>query len=139
MCIELGYPDPVAERALLAGEDRRAMIADMVPVLDGSGFREWQHAAARVHISGALLDYIQALVAYTRVSPHFRSGLSPRAALALVHCARSWAFLEGRDMVLPEDVQAVLPEVAVHRLKPAGEKSMGRQFLVEALMSVPLP
>jgi MoxR-like ATPase len=70
----------------------------------------------RVHVSPALLDYVQALVRHTRESPDFANGLSPRAALALVHAARAWALIADRKHVLPEDVQAVLPSVVTHRL-----------------------
>jgi MoxR-like ATPase len=75
------------------------------------------------------------LVDFTRTSPRFDTGLSPRAALALVHGARAWAYLQGRDLVLPEDVQAVMDEVAGHRLRLEG----GRQSLQALLLSVPIP
>src|SRR5258708_26136063 len=80
---------------------------------------ELQSAVQRIHVAPALLDYVQAIVEYTRRSPEYVAGLSPRAALALVHSARAWAMLEGRDKGIPEDVQAILPGVAVHRLRPA--------------------
>jgi MoxR-like ATPase len=71
-----------------------------------------------VHAAGPLLDYIQELVEHSRRAPEYTSGLSPRAALALLHAARAWALIEGRDKVVPEDVQVVLPGVAGHRLRP---------------------
>jgi MoxR-like ATPase len=121
MRIELGYPDRDAERALLAGTDRRDLLAALEPCMTPAELVEMQSIAQRVHVAPALLDYVQAIVEYTRRTPDYAAGLSPRAALALVHGARAWAFLEGRDKVIPEDVQAVLPGVATHRLRPAQE------------------
>ena len=82
---------------------------------------ELQHQVDGVHVSDALLDYLQALLEFTRQSPQYRNGLSPRAGLALLQSARAWAFLSGRDLVLPEDVQTVLPAVVNHRLHPGDE------------------
>ena len=119
MRIELGYPDRDAERALLQGVERRDLIIALDPCLEPGELMELQGNVRSVHASPALLDYIQALVEHTRRSPQYTNGLSPRAALALLHASRAWALLEGRDKVLPEDVQAVLPGVAGHRLRPA--------------------
>ncbi|MDP3332880.1 MAG: AAA family ATPase, partial [Methylococcaceae bacterium] len=69
-----------------------------------------------VHVSDALLDYLQAILQHTRQSAHFNAGLSPRAGLSLKQCAQAWAMLAGRDHVIPEDIQAILPSVAGHRL-----------------------
>ena len=121
MRIELGYPDEAAERLLLAGNDRRTLLSGIEPVMTPGDLLQLQAQVDRVHTSDAILDYLQALLGFSRRSPHWRSGLSPRAGLALLHCARAWAFLEGRDMVLPEDVQIVLPAVAAHRLQPVDE------------------
>ncbi|MEW6133319.1 MAG: AAA family ATPase [Pseudomonadota bacterium] len=121
MRVALGYPDAQAERMLLAGEDRREMISHMQPLLDPASLIAAQQKAAGVFVAEALLDYVQALIARSR-SGRFGTGLSPRAGLALVHASRAWAFLAGRAQVVPEDVQAVLPAVAGHRLRgPAGE------------------
>jgi len=142
MRIELGYPDHAAERALLAGADRREMATRLSPCLDGIELLALQESARAVHVAAALLDYIQALVAHTRSSPQWQSGLSPRAALALVAAARAWALLEGRDHALPEDVQAVLPGVAIHRLRPSGETSarMSADDVAARLIeAVPIP
>ena len=118
MRIELGYPDRDAERALLQGVERRDLIGALDSSLAPGELMELQGNVRAVHASPALLDYIQALVDHTRRSPEYMTGLSPRAALALLHASRAWALLEGRDKVLPEDVQAVLPGVAGHRLRP---------------------
>jgi MoxR-like ATPase len=118
MRIELGYPDREAERALLQGADRRDMTSALAPCLSPGELMEAQRAVRNVHVAPALLDYVQALIEQSRRSPDYANGLSPRAALGLVACARAWALLEGRDKVLPEDVQAVLPGIAGHRLRP---------------------
>jgi MoxR-like ATPase len=85
------------------------------------------------------LDYVQAIVEHTRRSPEYVTGLSPRAALALVHCARAWAMLEGRDKVIPEDVQAILPGVATHRLRPAHDSARRVDVGAQLLSAVPIP
>ena len=141
MRIELGYPDPQAERALLQGKDRRELLAALQPCIDPAQLEALQQAAAAVFVSEALFDYIQALLAFTRRSPRFHTGLSPRAALALLHSAQAWALTEGRNIVLPEDVQAVLPAVTGHRLRPGSEFSgESRESLTDHLLaSVPIP
>ena len=119
MRIELGYPDRAAERELLQGVERRDLIASVEPCLQPGELAELQNLVGTVYASPALIDYIQALTEHTRRSPAYACGLSPRAALALLHGARAWALIAGRDKVLPEDVQAILPGVAGHRLRPA--------------------
>ncbi len=145
MAIELGYPDPAAERELLSGGDRRARIADSPPVADAATLAEWQREAAGIHVAPALLDYVQALLAATRGhstqggngDAGARRGLSPRAGLMLIAASRAWALLAGRPMVLPEDVQAVFPSVAGHRLA-AGTRA-GAVQAQTLLRAVPLP
>jgi len=141
MRIELGYPDARAERALLQGKERRELLAGLQPCLQPQELEALQQAASAVFASDALLDYIQALLAFTRHSPRYINGLSPRAALALLHAARAWALIAGRDAVLPEDVQAVLPAVAGHRLHPSGEFSgeSGDALIAHLLAAVPIP
>ena len=124
--LELGYPDRAAERALLEGGGRREALPDLAAALTPDQIVPLQTAAAATHVSPALLDYVQALVEATRNSPRFIHGLSPRAALALLAVARAWAFLAGRNMVVPEDVQAVLPSVACHRLQLADSAGHAR-------------
>lgn len=128
MRIELGYPDAEAERALLNGSDRRQLLENLKPQSDPDELLRLQLEVQQVHASPALLDYLQALINYTRRAPEFTHGLSPRAGLALLQGARAWAYLEGRNHLLPEDVQAVLPAVVAHRLvsaagDPAGNSS----------------
>lgn len=130
MRIELGYPDRNAERALLMGEDRRLLLERQTPVLQPEDLLALQQAAQSVTVSEKLIDYVQALLASSRQSPEFSAGLSPRAGLGLIAAARAWALTDGRDHVLPEDVQAVFPHVAGHRLRLAGE---GRTAPAEAI------
>ncbi len=139
MRIGLGYPDHNAERALLSGADRRDLLAGLDACMAPGELVELQGNAQRVHVAPALLDYVQAIVEYTRRSPEFAVGLSPRAALALVHCARAWALIEGRDKVIPEDVQAVLPGVAGHRLPPAHDAARRVDAAALLLAAVPIP
>jgi len=139
MRLELGYPDRDAERALLAGADRREMLAALAPCLTPPELVALQAEAARVHVAPALLDYVQALIEYTRRSADYVAGLSPRAALALVHSARAWAYIEGRDKVIPEDVQAVLPGVAAHRLRPAHDANRRIDIGAQLIAAVPIP
>jgi MoxR-like ATPase len=119
MRIELGYPDARSERSLLQNSGGRGHYAELRPCVDATQLLVLQEQVELVHVSDPLLDELQALLDYTRKSPHYANGLSPRAGLALKQCAQAWALMEGRDYVIPEDVQAVLPGVALHRLQLA--------------------
>jgi len=139
--IELGYPDPAAERELLAGADRHQLVTDLVPRITPQRLIELQDTVRAVHASPALIDYVQTLAAYTRAAPRWQEGLSPRACLALLAVARAWALLDGRDHVLPEDVQAVLQGVIAHRLRPTDDTARSDAETVAAALieAVPLP
>lgn len=141
MRIELGYPDRAAERELLQGADRRRLLADLTPCVRAEELLRMQQQVDEVHVSAALLDYIQALVQYTRDGATYQTGLSPRAGLALLAAARAWAFVEGRAMTLPEDVQATLPGVAGHRLRPLGDsvRADPAALVQQLITAVPLP
>jgi len=139
MSIEIGYPDAAAERELLLSGDRRGRISALPALSDALTLSSWQREAAAVHVAPALLDYVQALLAASRgtgASGHAR-GLSPRAGLLLLSASRAWALLAGRPMVLPEDVQAVFPSVAAHRL--AGSARAGAPQAQALLQAVPVP
>ncbi len=114
MRLELGIPDRAAERAMLLGVERRELLREVKPVLGAESLRDIQKSVREVHASAALLDYLQDLLGASR--DRHRTGLSPRAGLALLHAAQAWALMQGREMVLPEDVQAVSPAVMGHRL-----------------------
>jgi len=141
MRIQLGYPDNEAERALLQGQDRRDLLAEIKPCMNVKDLVELQHRARQIHTSSALLDYVQALVNHTRRAPDYVNGLSPRAALALLHAARTWALMDGRGHVVPEDVQAVLPGVVSHRLSAAGEvnRANGEDVAERLIRQVAIP
>jgi len=148
VAIELGYPDAQSERELLAGGDRRSKLPDVVPQADPATLAAWQREAAAIHVAPALLDYVQALLAASRGhlpgqsagasgEAGSRRGLSPRAGLMLLAASRAWALLEGRAMVVPEDVQAVFAAVAGHRL--AGGARAGALQAQALLRAVALP
>ena len=138
MRVSLGYPPASQERLLLAGQDARALLDAMPPVLSPAELLQLQQQAATLHVAAPLLDYVQALLAWTRDSGRAGPGLSPRAGVGLLRAARAWALLHSRDAVLPEDVQAVLPAIAAHRL--AGRDGGSQAQLAQALLAaVPVP
>ncbi|HSQ81689.1 MAG TPA: AAA family ATPase [Casimicrobiaceae bacterium] len=148
LAIELGYPDAGAERELLAGGDRRARLDDLAAAADAATLAQWQREAASIHVAPALLDYVQALLAASRghlagtsagagEDSAARRGLSPRAGLMLLAAARAYALIGGRPMVVPEDVQAVFPAVAGHRL--AGGARAGSFQAQGLIRAVALP
>ena len=139
MRIDMGYPDRRAERELLKGRDRRALLDDLPAVLDGARLLALQERVVQVRAAEALLDYVQDLITASRRSPRFTHVLSPRAGLALLAAARAWALLDGRDLVLPEDVQAVAGPVMAHRLQPAEARTDASALIDELIRSVPIP
>ncbi|ABR89758.1 methanol dehydrogenase regulator [Janthinobacterium sp. Marseille] len=137
MCLSLGYPDAASERALLMGEDRRTLLKALPMAMQATDLMAAQAELKNIHVSSALIDYIQALAAASRQNGMFVEGLSPRATIALLQAARAWAALEGRNHVIPEDVQAVLVPVTAHRLrsvKAGSASALGSRDLVLQLM-----
>lgn len=139
MRIELGVPDRTSERAMLLGMDRRYMLKELKPVFAPDTLLEIQQNVRKVHASAALLDYLQDLLDASR--QRHSTGLSPRAGLALLHASQAWALMHGRDMVLPEDIQAVGVAVMGHRLGHDIEQSgqSGRTLAETLLRTVPVP
>jgi MoxR-like ATPase len=135
MQIELGYPAPSEERQLLAN------VEQLQPVLSLEALLRLQDQVAQVHVSEALLDYVQALIAYTRESGEFAAGLSPRAGIALVRAAQAWALMAGHGGIHPEDIQAVFGSIAAHRLQSANGRSLesDRDVGAAVLANVPVP
>ena len=123
MRIELGYPTEKAERELLEGGNRFGLIAELETQVQADQLENMQQKVMEIFVSPAVLDYIQALIRYTRESTDFYCGLSPRAGIALLTAAKAWAFMDGRKAVLPDDVQLVLPAVAGHRLRSGSTDS----------------
>ncbi len=141
MRIQLGYPDATAERGLLAGVERREIVSKLAPQMSSAELLTLQQQVKQVFTSPALLDYVQAIVRHTRESARFVHGLSPRAGLSLLGAARAWALLDGRNAVVPEDVQAVLPGVASHRLQSVQEglRQDGDKLARELIEAVAIP
>ena len=131
--LHLGYPEAAAEREMLAGADRRDLIAHSMPRLSGEDVIALRAAVGRVHASEALVTYVQALLQESRRHPGVQVGLSPRAGLGLLRGARALALLAGRDHALPEDVQALFAAVAAHRLVPESEAEH-RDGLAEGIL-----
>lgn len=123
MRIELGYPDHQAERQLLTGQNRHSLCESLPVQLPPEKLQQIQQAVTQVHVSSALLDYCQGIINFTRESSEYHCGLSPRAGLALLTAAKAWAFMDRRDAVIPEDLQAVLAAVAGHRLRAGNSQS----------------
>jgi MoxR-like ATPase len=119
MRIHLGYPPLEAEKTMLLGGQGAVSAKDIDTVIGPADLAQLQSQVARVHLSEAVVDYILRLVHFTRQRGHFLCGMSPRGSAALARSAQAWALIDGRDFVLPEDVQAVLPAVLDHRVHPS--------------------
>ncbi len=140
MRISLGYPDRAAERELLRGADRRDMVDNLQAVLMPHELLELQQHVSQVHAAEPLLNYLQDLMAATRSGRWFLQGLSPRAGIAVMRAAKAQAFLNQRDYVAPDDIAAVLPQTAAHRLIPVSDAGRGSLEQVRAMVAaVPLP
>ncbi len=129
--IRLGYPERADEARLLEVGETKAYLPGLEPVLNAEEILDIQRRVAKAHVSPALSAYVLDLLELTRAPGLFVVGLSPRAGLGLIQAAKAWAMLDGRDFVLPEDVQAMLPWVAGHRLRSARD---GRELSHESLM-----
>ena len=141
MRVTLGYPDSAHERELLRSGERREMLPRIPPALNPEAVTRLQHHVREVHVSDALLDYAQALIARTRDRQDLKIGLSPRAGQGLIRAAQAWSFISGRSAVLPEDVQAVIPSVVAHRLERRDPSvgGDGTALANELVRSVPVP
>ncbi len=139
LTVTLGYPDPAAERELLLGGDRRERARDLPAALTPATLLAAQREVAAIHASPALVDYLQAILRSSREHRGFQAGLSPRAALGLMNAARAWAWLAGRASVLPEDVQAVFPPLAAHRLVSRASGEPDPEAVAALLRATPIP
>ena len=135
----IGYPDPAAERDLLEAEDRAKLLDRTTQMLTPDEIRALREDCDAIHVSGSLLDYVQALLAESRDERWFEAGLSPRAGLALLAASKAHAFLESRDFVAPEDVKAIFPALTRHRLSPSGFSQDPENQVKELLDQVPIP
>ncbi len=141
MRVTLGYPDATHERELLRDGERRDLLQELEPALDAAAVIRAQRTVRQLHVADALLDYVQALVRRTRERSDLKLGLSPRAAQGLLRAAQAWSYVQGRRVVLPEDVQAVFPAVVAHRLEPRDPSALpDRERLArEIIEAVPVP
>jgi MoxR-like ATPase len=141
MRVTLGYPNAEAERELLKGRDRRAILAESRAIISDVELRKFQSQVKNVQVADALLNYLQNLLEFSRISSDFSNGLSPRSGLAILHCAKAWALMHGHEHVLPEDVQAVIPSVIGHRLKLTQDENVAsHESIAETLIKqVPIP
>jgi len=140
MRLHLGFPDKDAERQLLQGQDRRTMIEQLKPIFNPGKLLTLQKQAAELHVAEPLLDYVQSILEFSRNTPMFETGLSPRGGIALLSAAKALAMIDGQDYVLPEHIKTVLPAVVNHRLvassEDLGKHRNAAQYISE---SVPIP
>ncbi len=141
MSIQLGYPDREAEMTLLQGEDRGKLLQDLSALLTPAAALKMQQQVLDTHTSGPLIQYTRDILDFTRHSPEINLGLSPRAGLALLHCAKSWAYIDQRNYVLPEDIQTVFSPVAGHRLqfRTNLSETEKHEALSSLLENIPVP
>jgi MoxR-like ATPase len=140
MRIRLGYPDSQAERQLLSGVERRELMSAIKPQIELEELLALQQQVKEVIVAPPLLDYVQAILRHSRESGRYVHGLSPRAGIALLTAARAWALLDGRNAVVPEDIQTVLMGVASHRLQAIHEQHSGNsdRLVMELIRAVPI-
>ena len=139
MRINLGYPDRKTERDILSGADRRELLKTIKPVFNTKQLLTMQAQIRQVHVSSALLDYVQDILDFSRHSTHFLTGLSPRAGLALLRSAQAWAFIHHREMVIPDDIKAVLASVILHRLVANSDQNSSEQQIMNLFNEIPIP
>ncbi len=139
MRIVLGYPDRQTERGILGGSDRRELLQNISPAFSTEQLLTMQKQIRKVHISSALLDYVQDILQFSRHSQYFLTGLSPRAGLALLRAAQAWAFIHSREMVIPDDIKAILPAIVLHRLVIKDDQSHNEQQIMNLFNELPIP
>jgi MoxR-like ATPase len=141
--IAMGYPDAVAELAMLDGHGADDPVLDLLPVADASSVRRLIATVRGVHAADAVRQYAVNLVTATRESPDLRLGASPRATLQLLRTGRAVAALEGRDYVLPDDLQALAVPVLAHRIIPTAESQLSRRttdaIVADIVRRLPVP
>jgi len=141
--ISLGYPPPAAERDMLDTHGSSSPLDQLRPVARASDVQELVVAVRSVLVSDQVKDYIISLANATRTSPELRLGASPRATLHLLRASRAWAALDGRDYVIPDDVQRLARPVLAHRLLPTAEAIVERhtpEHVVDRIVAqLPLP
>jgi MoxR-like ATPase len=141
--ISLGYPPPAAEREMLNTHGSTSPLDQLKPVARASDVHQLVLAVRKVLVSDQVKDYIINLANATRTSPELRLGASPRATLHLLRASRAWAALDGRDYVIPDDVQRLARPVLAHRLLPTAEAIVERhlpeQVVDRIVAQLPIP
>ena len=123
LSIDLGYPDHQSERKMLQNQDPRILLQSIEAVIEKDDLSEIQKSVNDIHAAEPLLDYLQGIIEYSRTNQRFINGYSPRAAMGILRAAKAWAFIEGRDAVIPEDIQAIIPATLHHLRASAGKIS----------------
>ncbi len=139
MRIVLGYPNRQTERGILSGADRRELLQDISAVFSTEQLLKMQKQTREIHISSALLDYVQDILEFSRHSQYFLTGLSPRAGLALLRAAQAWAFIHNREMVIPDDIKAILPSIILHRLIVKDDQNHTDQQVMNLFNDLAIP
>ncbi len=140
MVVTIGYPERNAERELLNHHQQRVAMDKLLPKMSSEELIDLQKEVQKVKTSEALVEYVLQLIEFSRTSNLYKVGLSPRAGLAVLSAAKAWAFIDGRQFVRPDDVQAILPSVASHRLKSITQQSFSESHTnVSPLLEVPIP
>lgn len=139
MRLSIGYPDSASEKQLLNGADTRLKLESCKTVINSDQLTTLQQQVPMTHVAVPLTAYVQALLEFSRISPLFSQGLSPRAGIALIQAAKAWALIDNRDSVYPEDIQAVLPSIAEHRLALQNSPPSTEQASTILLTEVAIP
>jgi len=141
--VSMGYPSPTAELAMIASHGSASPLDDLEPATDARAVAKLIEAVRTVHVSPAVKQYTVDIVTATRNSPDLRLGASPRATLHLIRAARAAAALDGRDFVLPDDIQLLAGPVLAHRLLTTAEAQIGRRsaagIVADIIRALPLP
>ncbi|MDH3591720.1 MAG: MoxR family ATPase [Planctomycetota bacterium] len=116
MRIGIGYPARDAEREMLLTQQKSNPVDALEPILSVDDIRDAQRAVREIRVDDSLRDYVLAIVAATRDSSQLRLGVSPRGANALQRASQAYAFLDGRDYIIPDDIKRLSLPVLAHRL-----------------------
>ncbi len=134
--IAIGYPDTEAELAMLEAHGSASPLDDLKPAAHASDVRALSTAVRQVHVAEQLRRYVISVVNATRTAKELRLGASPRAALHLLRASRAYAALDGRNFVIPDDVQALAVPVLAHRLLPTAEALVGQELPEQVISSI---
>lgn len=136
MKIKIGYPDGQHEKQIISSDIHQDNFHNLKPAITSDVLSELYQDVKNVKVSDSLLNYVISLLGQSRVNSSFQ-GLSPRAGKDIVKAAKAWAFIHGRDYVLPDDVQMILPSVVSHRLSPFQNQSfdLDKELTIKLIQS----